>query len=80
MKDLYTRMGNCILTEMRSYDRSLRKLPPVPETKENNRRSNVRKSWLLSSALWNLKKSLKSEYEKRLNEREHDKLVEEEER
>ena len=59
MKDLYTRMGNCILTEMRSYDRSLRKLPPVPETKENNRRSNVRKSWLLSSALWNLKKSLK---------------------
>lgn len=80
MKDLYTRIGNCILTEMRSYDRSLRKLPPVPETKENNRRSNVRKSWLLSSALWNLKKSLKSEYEKRLNEREHDKLVEEEER
>lgn len=80
INDLYTRMGNCILTEMRSYDRSLRKLPPVPEAKESNRRANVRKNWLLSSALRNLKKSLKSEYEKRLNEREHDKLVEEEER
>lgn len=78
MKDLYTRMGNCILTEMRRYDRSLRELPQVQENKE--RRENVRKNWILSSALWNLKRSLKSEYEKRMNEREHDRLVEEEDR
>ena len=78
MKDLYTRMGNCILTEMRRYDRSLRELPQVQENKE--RSENVRKNWILSSALWNLKRSLKSEYEKRMNEREHDRLVEEEDR
>lgn len=44
------------------------------------RREQIRQGRILDSTLRSLKKSLNDEYEKKMNEREHDRLVEEEER
>lgn len=77
LKDLYTRMGNQVLQELRCYDKSMQYADVVDSqcgTGAKDSRKHSRIGWLLSSALWNLKRSFKKEWEKELNEREHEKL------
>lgn len=75
IQDLYTRMGNTILKEIKEYDRKQK----FQEMKKNNQNSKTQQSylgWRLAKTLKDMDRALKSEYEKSNNEWEHDQLVE----
>ena len=88
--DLYTRLGNQILKEMREYDKEMREQEgadpgydkietPGSKVQIKNsrweRRRQIRKQMLINASLASLKRSLKNEVEKRQNEREHAELT-----
>lgn len=79
-KDLYTRMGNTILREVRSYDRQQKYQEIRRETRSsrstNSKRNHSYNGWRLARTLKDMDRALKSEYEKANNEWEHDRLVE----
>lgn len=89
LNDLYTRMGNAVLTEIRAFDKQqdiktarewLNRVSQQGDGSNLNhkqmRASQVRWGVNLTTTLSNLKKGLKSEWEKTQLEREHDQIVE----
>jgi len=89
LNDLYTRMGNAVLTEIRAFDKQqdiktarewLNRVSQQGDGSNLNhkqmRTSQVRWGVNLTTTLSNLKKGLKSEWEKTQLEREHDQIVE----
>lgn len=89
LSDLYTRMGNAVLTEIRAFDKQqdiktarewLNRVSQQGDGSNLNhkqmRASQVRWGVNLTTTLSNLKKGLKSEWEKTQLEREHDQIVE----
>lgn len=71
INDLYTRMGNVILKEVREYDRMNRSAPP--EEKGSGRRTASRGSLLF--VMRQMNNSMKNTYEDYLNERIHEALL-----
>lgn len=57
MKDLYTRMGNAVLRELRAFDKSLHTQEKRQWEKKDDRTSSVR-----PNGMYNLKKALKRDY------------------
>lgn len=89
LNDLYTRMGNAVLTEIRAFDKQqdiktarewLNRVSQQGDGSNLNHKqmrvSQVRWGVNLTTTLSNLKKGLKSEWEKTQLEREHDQIVE----
>ena len=89
LNDLYTRMGNAVLTEIRAFDKQqdiktarewLNRVSQQGDGSNLNHKqmrvSQVRWGDNLTTTLSNLKKGLKSEWEKTQLEREHDQIVE----
>lgn len=89
MDDMYSRMGNAILKEIRDYDKQEKgtrgsEMTPKgkntldhKEKKEYNRKYAARKQGnRLSVSISKLKKGLKSEWEKTKLQREHDRMIE----
>lgn len=77
-QDLYTRMGNAILKEVKEYDRK-QQFVKKKEVDPSVANSNMQQSylgWKLAKTLRDMDRALKSEYEKSNNEWEHDQLVE----
>lgn len=77
MHDLYTRLGNTILREIREYDKEIK------EGATNGTRTNyklkhhpIQNGTSLASALNRMKKGLKNEWQKRQNMREYEQLTE----
>ena len=88
-QDLFTRMGNTVLKEIREYDKNERQnirgsqMTPDRNTfpdgkKEKNEQLHFRRTWghQLAAAISRLKQGLKSEWEKSRLQREHEKLIE----
>ena len=73
MKDLYTRLGNAILKEVRRFDAEQKEMV----SRENQRKytKQVAGGMSLASAVNRMRKGLKSEWEKAKNEREHDQMM-----
>ena len=73
MKDLYTRLGNAILKEVRRFDAEQKEMV----SRENQRKytKQVAGGMSLASAVNRMRKGLKSEWEKARNEREHDQMM-----
>lgn len=81
IQDLYTRMGNAILKELKDYDRKV--IAEQKSVAEKNGKFSYQKrsdqayaGYCVASALRSLQRSLKSEYEKKGNEYEHDQMME----
>lgn len=81
MQDLYTRLGNAILAEIRQYDREIRQ--GVTRDTLSNKNSNAGKHQAmihggvsLMSAIKRMKKGLENEWQKRQNIREHEQMME----
>ncbi|MCI8364230.1 MAG: hypothetical protein HFG34_04710 [Eubacterium sp.] len=77
MQDLYTRLGNAILKEIRSYDVEQRESAAGENTPEYTKQMAGGMS--LASAINRMRKGLKSEWEKARNEQEHERMMQYEE-
>lgn len=82
LAELYTRMGNTILKEMRRLDKNEAEENGIGLIiKEREKREKVeyhrsgKRKYLLGSSLSSLKRSLKKDFENERNEREHERLV-----
>lgn len=88
-QDLFTRMGNTVLKEIREYDKNERRnirgsqMTPDRNTfpdgkKEKNEQQHFRRTQghQLAAAVSRLKRGLKSEWEKSRLRREHEQLIE----
>lgn len=76
MQDLYTRLGNAILKEMRSYDAEQREMEARPDAKQSQKhQEKVAGGMSLASAINRMRKGLKSEWEKARNEQEHERMM-----
>lgn len=75
IQDLYTRMGNTILKEVKEYDRK-QKFQEVKKTNQNSKTQQSYFGWKLAKTLKDMDRALKSEYEKSNNEWEHEQLME----
>lgn len=78
LRDLYARMGNTILKEIRQYDRFMKREDQKQREEWKGKRPGtgaMRKGWLTSRTLQRLRKALDNDWEKRMNEREHEKLT-----
>ena len=73
MKDLYTRLGNAILKEVRMFDAEQRELAAEENRQEYTKQ--IAGGMSLASAVNRMGKGLKSEWEKARNEREHDQMM-----
>lgn len=75
--DLYTRMGNTILKELRQYDK-LRKEEKRIAEKPLHARQKLREkkqySMQRTSSIYQLRKALKKDFESTKNQAEHEKL------
>lgn len=67
-KDLYTRMGNAVLRELRDYDKKVR---PRRQKKKAEKQTDKHRN---SSAIYNLKKALKKDYDSAKNQLEFERL------
>ena len=79
MKDLYTRMGNSILKELREFDKQQKNLiieEAVGKRKMSDRSMGSRTGWLWSRTLRSLKKSMDKDWQQIQNEREYEALQE----
>lgn len=80
IQDLYARMGNAILKELRDYDRQIsreekRIIYDRSSGDTRAKREKIYSGWRLSTVLKKLDMSLKREYEKKNNEWEHEQLI-----
>lgn len=73
MKDLYTRLGNAILKEVRRFDAEQKEM--VSRENQQKYTKQVAGGMSLASAVNRMRKGLKSEWEKARNEREHDQMM-----
>ncbi len=73
MQDLYTRLGNAILKEVRQFDVEQKELASRENRQEYTKQ--VAGGMSLASAVNRMRKGLKSEWEKARNEREHDQIM-----
>lgn len=73
MKDLYTRLGNAILKEVRRFDAEQKEM--VSREKQQKYTKQVAGGMSLASAVNRMRKGLKSEWEKAKNEREHEQMM-----
>lgn len=73
MRDLYTRLGNAILKEIRNYDAEQKELAAGNNSQEYTKR--VAGGMSLASAINRMRKGLKSEWEKSRNEQEHERMM-----
>lgn len=80
LQDLYTRMGNAILKEMREYDNEERLQQGNQNLKGDiwkaNSQNKVQSGLNLTICISKMKQGLKSAWEKSRMEREHDQMVE----
>ena len=60
ISDLYTRMGNAVLRELRDYDKALH---PAAKAKKDDKKEHAVKS----SGMYNLKKALRKDYSQARN-------------
>ncbi len=77
LNDLYTRMGNTVLTELRQYDKLLRSELSIPKSSASAKqklRDKYSHTQRRSDAVYQLKKSLKKDFNSVKNQREHEKL------
>lgn len=77
LNDLYTRMGNTVLTELRQYDKLLRSELSIPKSSASAKqklRDKYSHTQRRSDAMYQLKKSLKKDFNSVKNQREHEKL------
>lgn len=84
IEDLYTRMGNTILKELRAYDKDI-KNNKITQSRiaerygiDTRRDTSIRtrSGWILSNSLKRLKKSMEKDWEQIQNEREHEEIME----
>lgn len=77
IKDLYTRMGNTILKEMKEYDRIIKPLknPCVSSQQKFINQVNGRNE--ITRCLHSIKKSLKKDFESVKNQRVYERLIQE---
>ncbi|MCM1244588.1 MAG: relaxase MobL [Roseburia sp.] len=73
MQDLYTRLGNAILKEIRNYDTEQREAAAGKSSREYTKQ--VAGGVSLASAINRMRKGLKSEWEKARNEQEHERMM-----
>lgn len=73
MKDLYTRLGNAILKEVRRFDAEQKEM--VSRENQQKYTKQVAGGMSLASAVNRMRKGLKSEWEKARNEREHERMM-----
>lgn len=76
IKDLYTRMGNTILKEMKEYDNIQHPLNSISATKNKFTRHMNNKNGM-TDCVQNIKKSLNKDFESIKNQRYHDRLLQE---
>lgn len=78
LAELYTRMGNTILKEMRKFDKNGTGENGIGSTikdRESGYHQRRNRRYLLGSSLRSLKRSLKKDFENERNEREHERLA-----
>lgn len=80
IQDLYARMGNAILKELRDYDRQNSMLEKkivysCESYDKREKRDKVYSGWRLSKVLTKLHAAFEMEYEKKNNEWEHEQLI-----
>ena len=82
MKELYTRMGNAVLKELREYDKTVRKLRSRPRGRNPKERLRHRKSLSKSYAAgwYNLRRAMNKNFENVKNMVAYQKLENEIER
>ena len=73
MKDLYTRLGNAILKEVRRFDAEQKEM--VSRENQQKYTKQVAGGMSLASAVNRMRKGLKSEWEKARNEQEHERMM-----
>ena len=77
MNDLYTRMGNAVLTELRKYDKILKDEKRISEKPLHARQKLREKKQYAqhrSDSMYQLKKALKKDFESTKNQIQHEKL------
>ena len=77
MQDMYTRLGNAIMKEMRNYDAEQRNFAAGQQGKKygHGHKMRVAGGASMASAINRMKKGLKSEWEKARNEHEHERMM-----
>ena len=77
LQDLYTRMGNTVLKEMKDYDKLQHPLSNTTVSRQQRFINQVNGRNEISSCLQSIKKSLNKDFESVKNQRHHEKMIQE---